>query len=478
VERKQPSSEFLLWLGASIDRLQPRTGASMRTLALAVFGGVVADRTLESGTPGIGLTVFSIALAVVVLVMARGETAQARWFAAVAAVLSLSFLAFNSIWVVDLSAVGVVASLLVAASLLRGGDILDLSWGDVTLRAATGCGHSLLVIPWLGKAGANIARGLGASRRRPVVRSVLLAVPLVTILGLLLGAADPLFASLFNVSVDASLVGFHTVLVSVGALTLATLVRIAKAGEMPDKAPINPPHPGSTEGLVVLGSLTILFAHFAATQVAAAYSDYARSGYFQLIAVVIITTMALPLLRTMALEEHRHSRWIRTLCAAVVLLTVGIGVVAMRRLWLYDDAYGLTMLRLGSTAAAAWFGVLLLLLGASVLGVAPKKSWFPGTALISLLVFIAAFAVFNPEAYVARYNVTHVQHVGLDTAYLSSLSADAVPDLATAVSSLAPPDAAALRVALCERGDSAGSWSTWTLSRASAAAALRKLCTG
>ena len=52
----------------------------------------------------------------------------------------------------------------------------------------------------------------------------------------------------------------------------------------------------------------------------------------------------------------------RTLAALVPALALGLVVVSLRRMQLYDQAFGLTMLRLWVVGGAVWLGGLLLMM--------------------------------------------------------------------------------------------------------------------
>lgn len=461
-----------------------------RALLLAIFVGVVAVSSLGSGIPGIGLSVFFLVLAAASLWFASGPSRQSHLLAVAAAVLAVGFSCFTSIWVVCLCCCGVCACLLSGASLARGGSLFDMPWGLVVARVVAGAWHGLLTLPWLGRGAIALARKETTSWRRSVLRGLALAAPLVAILAAILATADPLFAALFHIKLDLGQIAVQVGLFLLGACLVALLLRVAHVGSPPSHASVRANNPKGIEAVVVLSALTSLFALFTGTQIAGVlgagrellvqqgitYSEYARSGYFQLIAVVIITTLVLPLFREAALAAGPHRLWVRGLSAIAVFLTLEIGAVALRRLFLYDEAYGLTMLRLGSAVGAIWFAVLLLLLGASLLGAGHQRSWFPGAALLSLLLFIAGFTAINPEAYVARYDVARANGASLDVAYLASLSDDAVPDLVASLPSLDAPKAASLRQALCARSGDYVTWSTWTLSQARASASLATIC--
>jgi hypothetical protein len=101
---------------------------------------------------------------------------------------------------------------------------------------------------------------------------------------------------------------------------------------------------------------------------------------------------------------------------------------ALRRLWLYEEAYGYTRLRLFVGAVELGLGWLLVLVLAA--GVRLRARWLPSTVLASVAVGLLGFAALNPDRFVAAQNIDRYERTGrVDTWYLSELSADATPEL-------------------------------------------------
>ena len=116
-----------------------------------------------------------------------------------------------------------------------------------------------------------------------------------------------------------------------------------------------------------------------------------------------------------------------------------IVVVALARLGLYEDAFGLTMLRLYSKVFAVWIGVVFVLLAVDLAGVGRRRAWLPSAAVAAGLVALFALNVVNPEAMVVRHNVDFAERSGrFDPVYLTELSDDAVPALVDALPRLDP----------------------------------------
>jgi hypothetical protein len=98
---------------------------------------------------------------------------------------------------------------------------------------------------------------------------------------------------------------------------------------------------------------------------------------------------------------------------------------ALRRLGLYEEAYGFTRLRLTAHAILLWLGALfcLVLLVGAVGG-----AWLPRAAIAVTGAAVLVFALTDPDRRIAERNLDRFQRTGqIDRAYLAGLSADAAP---------------------------------------------------
>jgi hypothetical protein len=114
------------------------------------------------------------------------------------------------------------------------------------------------------------------------------------------------------------------------------------------------------------------------------------------------------------------------LCALAIVVVIS----ALHRLRLYEDAFGLTRLRLLAEAFALWLGGLFgLLIAAGVVARVLRR--LPRAVLVGTAAGLLAFSLANPDGLIAERNVQRFRETGdLDVAYLQTLSADAVPALA------------------------------------------------
>ncbi len=474
-----------------LDLVEPADG---RVLIGVVVAGVATDIALRAGGAGAAGALLVTLVAAAMLAGGRIRNPQAVALVAAAPAFGVWLMLRSSPWLLPADVLAAGALLALGASLARQGTVLDLSPSVLVARAVHAMAHGAVapafVVNPIRTAWRSSAPG---SRRRSVVRGFLLAVPLLAVMGLLLGSADPVFASWFRLPTDPRTAFLHAVAVVLGAWGMGGLLRLASAETV--AAPVvRLPGVGPVEALVVLAGLVALFTAFAAAQIVTAaggarhvleasgltYAEYARSGFFQLVAVAALTLGVLLALRAVTdLGSGRARTAFLVMSLAAVALTLAIVGVAVGRMDLYEREFGLTMLRLYVRVATLWIGVSFLFLAARLAGVGARRRWLTPAALAAALVALLALDVVNPEAVVARHNVAHAERTGrFDAGYLAGLSDDAVPTLAALRSRLTPADRGALRRALCPpaaRGRFHG-WAAWNLSRDRADRAYAVLC--
>nr|WP_244969684.1 DUF4173 domain-containing protein [Nocardia cerradoensis] len=228
------------------------------------------------------------------------------------------------------------------------------------------------------------------------------------------------------------------------------------------------------EWALPVGALTVLFASFLGAQLVAlfggddyvqrtaglTYADYARSGFWQLAAVTLLTlAVILPVLHRATRDSARDRIWLRGLLCAISGLTLVIVASAFGRMWTYQQAYGFTVLRLLVGTCELWLGVVYLLVIVAVLRL--ETAWLPRTTLATAVAALLVLAVANPEALVASENIDRWQRgEELDVDYLSGLSADIVPVL----DRLPAPIRLDLRQRLIHGPDDE-TWNSWNLAR-------------
>jgi hypothetical protein len=464
--------------------LEVRRAADRPVLIAGAVAAVLTDLAVRSGVVGLAGSVLVVAVAVGLVAGGRVPNVQSRAMVATAAVFGVCLSVRASPWLLPLDVLAAAGLLVLGASLAAGGSVVDLPFPTLAVRGLHAAAHG---------AAAPAFVAAAFIRRRPtaLLRGIGLAIPLVVVLGLLLGSADAVFAGFFRGWSPVGLIE-HAVLLALGAWGMAGLLRTASA-EPPPPVPKAPWRVGPAEATVVLGSVVGLFCVFAAAQVVAlsgggrhvlrtaglTYAEYARSGFFQLLAVASLTLVAIVGLRAVTdLAADADRRRFTVLAEVAIGLTLVIVVVALRRLALYQAAFGLTMLRLYSSVFALWVGVVVVLAGVAIAGVGRRRAWFPAATAGAGLVLLLALNVVNPEAVVARHNVARAARTQrVDPAYLGQLSDDAVPILVDGLARLPEPARTQVLAAVCAGSEPAagGLWAT-NASRRQAVVARRRVC--
>ena len=462
--------------------------------AAAGVAAVLADLAVRSGVAGVAGTLLVIAVVAGLLASGRVANApvggrvagvEAAWVVGAALPFGLFLSLRTSPWLLPLDIMAIAGLLLLGSSLAGGGRLFDLPVPNLAVRAVHAGVHGLA-------APAFLAGPLARRRPAAVLVGAGLALPLLVVLGLLLASADAVFAGFFSWWRSPETVIVHAVLLGVGAWGMAGLLRLSSADPAP-AAPQLPYRLGHVEGTVVVGSLVALFTAFAVAQVIAVaggarhvletagltYAEYARQGFFQLLAVAAITLVALVGLRAVTdLSDPVHRRRFTVLGEVAIALTLVILAVALRRLGLYTQAYGLTMLRLFSLVFTLWIGTVLVLAGGALAGVGAHRAWFTGAALVTGLALLLGLNALNPEAIVARHNVERAaRQLAVDPAYLAELSDDAVPALVEGLARLEEPERTAVLAAVCAGDDwPFDGWAAANTSRRRAMDARQRVC--
>jgi hypothetical protein len=159
------------------------------------------------------------------------------------------------------------------------------------------------------------------------------------------------------------------------------------------------------------------------------YADYAHQGYGQLMAAAMLTLAVIAGARRWArLGGRRDDVLLRALLAALCALCLVVLASALKRLGLYEDAYGATRLRMLADANILWLGAVLVLVLATL--ATGRSGWLPRAVVLVSACGAVAFAAVNPDGRIASRNVERYLDGGrLDTDYLYGLSADAAVPL-------------------------------------------------
>ncbi len=418
--------------------------APQRLVGLALLAGFVLEVGLRGGVTN---AVVAAGLFIVVAILVTDQRIHRREarLLALAALVPAGFLAIRASPWLAMSNIVASSGLTIAAVLYgRTGSIFDTSprralqrGAGALVRGVTGFAVLRVVAPRL--------HPQHADRLARVGKAILVAVPMLAVVVALLASADAVFASLLTPDLDAvPLLGHLLLTLVVGAVVLC----LGAAANAPGTDRSRPGAFGVTEVVTMLALAAGVLGLFVAAQLVALTdagrrliesagltpAEYARTGFFQLCWATGLLLAFLGVARSLATSEACGHRSVRWLGAVVPLLALGLVVVSLRRMALYDDAFGLTMLRLWVIGAASWMALVLVMTAARSLGFGADRHWLAAGAGLTAVALVVMADLANPEAFVVRHNVSRAADgAELDIDYLRQLSDDAVPAVAAAV---------------------------------------------
>lgn len=316
-----------------------------------------------------------------------------------------------------------------------------------------------------------------------IVAGALLALPPVLMIGALLGNADPVFGKFLAAWTGPNFEealghAFSTAFIAwpvAGWLRGAS--RPSKDGipEVVDQFP-KFDFLGIAPALYAVSGLLALYLVFQAralfggaayveAMTGLTYAEYARHGFFELVAVTAIVLGVL-LVADWGLDQENEAatRRFRSTGWVVVALVAVLMASALQRMWTYVSFFGLSDTRLYATAGMTWLAVVLGWFGWTVLR--GRRARFGFGLLVASAAWVAVLNVINPEAMVVRVNIGRVlAGKEFDVIYHGHLTADATAALVEAAPKLGAGDCRGLLMLVY--GDHAGAmaasgdWSTW-----------------
>lgn len=471
----------------------------------------------------------------------RPATRANRWLAAAPLIFAVCLAWRDAPALTALNAIAVLALLVLLAASYRAEPLARLSDERALAQTLATIADAAFRPAPLFVQGARQIRVERASARRlvPIGCGLALALPALACFTALLMAADSVFASYvrqivsFELPFDIGpLLGHVVVTLAVawacaGGLLAALLGEsrstVGRAieslsmwaiglvrpmpgpaedgAELPSEGATRPLSPlrrpplslGWVEAVTVLAAVDALFAGFMAIQGAyffggldtlersgMTYAEYARRGFFELLAVACLALAMLCGLAVLARRESRgQRRAFNTASAAMIALVLGLLASAFQRMLLYERAYGYTQLRLYTHSFMIWLAVVLALFLLALLCGRPRL--FTRGGLVAALAYLLILNAANPDALIVRENVARYQVSGkLDAHYLAALSADATPDLVASLDALDGPARARIAASLTLQARELGAaqaeqgWPSWHLGRMRALAAIER----
>ncbi len=201
-----------------------------------------------------------------------------------------------------------------------------------------------------------------------IIQGILMAIPFLFVFLLLFSSADLIFkdyiSNLFSIrnELEIFLRFILILMVMVVFIGAYTYTFREKEIQIPEQRKNEYHIVGYIESSILLGSVNVLFFAFILVQLTSLfgginnissqglmYAEYARRGFFELIAVAVISLLLIFTIEKFVIKKKtQHSLIFKILSTAIVIQVIIIMASAFTRLSLYEEAYGFTTLRLYS----------------------------------------------------------------------------------------------------------------------------------
>lgn len=406
-----------------------RRTLARRILVEAIFLGGIADSLLHEGL-GVGLFILMIVFATVAIHMVRqrpeGLRREAAGWLAAAFFFAGCFAWRDSSDLLFYDFVATIGALLFFGATLSPTSPMRSILGQRVMDLARGLGIMLAKVltaftTTFRESAVGNTHTWRSGRSGVILRAVVLALPVVILFGALLNSADPLFGALLSLpKLNLGEVISHVVLASIFAWIAAGWLRGAfgdgEARVHRDRRQALTL--GTTDVTAILGSIVVLFTLFVGVQIGwlfggerlvrsttgLGYAEYARHGFFELVAVSLLLLPVLLGTRALigegdALAVRRH----RTLATPLLVLLGGVMASAFGRMALYVHYYGPSTARLYASVFMIWLAIVFAWFGLTILRGRTRD--FAAGMTITGFITLALLNVSNPELLVARASI-------------------------------------------------------------------------
>lgn len=272
---------------------------------------------------------------------------------------------------------------------------------------------------------------------------VIISVPLLAIIIWLLSSADIVFKNLFTDIPFWTMIKHVIIVLLVSIYIFSFIFSIFKVKKSNEKKVyskigwklfIDP-----TVLLTILSLLNIVYIVFAVIQFAYlfggntfmlpssfSYAEYARRGFFELIAVTVINFAILFFSITFIKKESRKANIvIKSFLSALVIFTFILLISAFYRMVLYEMAYGYTYHRI---FVQVFMILLFLLFIINLIYIWYSRMPIVSAYILCSLILFVLLNFANVDVIIAKNNINRYHSTGeIDINYLEGLSYDAIP---------------------------------------------------
>lgn len=334
----------------------------------------------------------------------------------------------------------------------------------------------------------------GRTTPTKVVVGLLFSIPFLILFGWLFTSADPLFEikvdELFDLIWKPVFWIRCVVIVAMGWGICGYLGNSAARSTLASRFDTVPPKQkyDGVSTLVFLAMINLLFVAFLAIQLeylfggetvirntTLTYAEYAHKGFYELWTVVVIVSAVIAVTNHGLREvSPRVRRSLELTWVLLIAQTVVIIASSLKRIWVYEEAYGYTQLRILVALFQVWMAACFFLF---IFKILQRRSftWLASSAICTALVFLVGVSTFSIDQFIARKNVDRYlgQQKEIDVNYLAQLSTDTCTEIRRLEASTTDSNVkAAARELLVKQREEAGQrlnhWSSWNRSLARA----------
>jgi hypothetical protein len=199
---------------------------------------------------------------------------------------------------------------------------------------------------------------------------------------------------------------------------------------------------GMIEAVMMIGAVDLLFGVFVLIQFAYffggqanisfegyTYAQYARRGFFELIAVSVLTLGLVLWLDWVTVRHNPRQHTLFRALSVVVVALIGVMLLsASQRMSLYEEAYGFTHLRVYTHVFMFWLAVLF---GVFLLSLFRLRERVFSVGLLAVIIgYVVTLNVMNVENTITERNVSRYLNAAgqheIDICYLRTMSVDAL----------------------------------------------------
>ena len=185
--------------------------------------------------------------------------------------------------------------------------------------------------------------------------------------------------------------------------------------------------------------ISYLFNNYGNTEQSFNYSDYARSGFFELCFVVLINlSVCSAIMFFVKLQNKKLPISVKAFIISFALLTLCLIITAMVKMEMYIHFYGMTPLRIYTSIFMIYLFVMFIVL---IIKQIKFSLSFTKIAYILAVAIIICMALLPIDRYIAQYNIDKFEQgeigwMGLDA--MEQLDASAVKAFARCNPNIAP----------------------------------------